>query len=96
MWDIGKLYPVNWKKGIFVRLSKKGNLSECSNWREITLLSVPGKVLSNIIYARLKDEVQGVMIEEQAGFRKDRGCSDHMFALRHIIEQCEEWQKSAI
>ena len=27
------------------------------------------------------------MREEQAGFRKKRGCSDHIFALRHIIEQ---------
>ena len=30
---------------------------------------------------------------KQAGFRKDRGGSDHMFGFRHIIEQCEEWQK---
>ena len=53
-------------------------------------------MLSNIIYARLKDEAQGALSEEQAGFRKDRGCSDHIFALRHIIEPCEEWQKGVL
>ena len=26
--------------------------------------------------------------EEQAGFRKRRGCIDQIFALRNIIEQC--------
>ena len=60
------------------------------------MLFVPGKVVSDTIYARLKDEAQAAMREEQAGFRKDRGCSDHIFGLRHIIEQCDEWQKSVI
>ena len=44
------------------------------------MLSVPGNVLSNIIYDRIKD----------------RGCSDHVFASWHNIEQCEEWQKSIV
>ena len=86
--------PRDWKRGVIVRIPKKGNLSECSNWRGITLLSVPGKLLSNIIYARIKDEAQRVMREEQAGFRKDRGCADHIYVIRHIVEQCEEWRKS--
>ncbi len=29
--------------------------------------------------------------QEQAGFRKGRGCMDQIFALRNIIEQCLEW-----
>ena len=29
--------------------------------------------------------------EEQAGFRAGRGCSDQIFALRNIVEQCIEW-----
>jgi len=76
------------------RISKNGNLSECSNWRSITLLSVPGKLLNNIIDARIKDEAQSSMREEQAGFRKGRGCADHIYVLRHIVKQCEEWRKA--
>ena len=30
------------------------------------------------------------MREEQADFRKGRGCIDNMFAIRNIIEQCTE------
>ena len=29
--------------------------------------------------------------KEQAGFRAGRGCSDQIFALRNIVEQCIEW-----
>ena len=95
VWQ-NEMIPNDWRRGIIVRIPKKGNLSDCSNWRGITLLSVPSKILSNIIYDRIKKEAQSVMREEQAGFREARGCADHIFVLRHIIEQCEEWQKSLI
>ena len=58
-----------------------GNLNDCSNWRGITLLSVPGKILSNIVYERIMNEVQSVMREKQSGFRVGRGCADHVFVL---------------
>ena len=31
--------------------------------------------------------------EEQAGFMKGRGCTDQIFALHNIIQQCTEWQR---
>ena len=33
---------------------------------------------------------------EQTCFRKDSGCADHIFVLRYIVEQCEEWRKSLV
>ena len=48
----------DWKRGTFVKIPKKGNFSECSKWKGITLLSVLGKLLSNIIYDRIEEEVQ--------------------------------------
>ena len=88
--------PTEWRRGIIVRIAKKGDLSNCANWRGITLLAVIGKILSNIIYNRIKEAVFGVISEEQAGFREGRGCADHIFVLRHIMEQCEEWKKSLV
>ena len=33
-------------------------------------------------------------MKEQAGFRKDKSCTDHIVTLRIIVEQCIEWQNS--
>ena len=88
--------PDSWRRGIIVRIPKKGDFSNCSNWRGITLLSVIAKIVSNIIYNRIKEAVFGVLREEKAGFRDGRGCADHIFVLRHIMEQCEEWRKSLV
>ena len=46
IWDSG-IIPVDWKGGVMVCFPKTGNLSECDNWRGVTLLSVPGNVLSD-------------------------------------------------
>ena len=51
---------------------------------------MPGKVLRYIINARLKDEGQAVVREEQAGFGKDKGRSGIILVLQYIIEQCKE------
>ncbi len=43
-WKKGKV-PDDWKKAIIVPLYKgKGSRSECSSYRGISFLSVPGKV----------------------------------------------------
>ena len=54
-----------------VELPKKGNLSNCNNWRGITLLSIPGKVLSIILLNRLKDSIDLKRREQQADFRSN-------------------------
>ncbi|XP_059159472.1 uncharacterized protein LOC131943390 [Physella acuta] len=56
------------------------------------LLSVPSKVLTRIILERLRDALDKKLRQEQAGFRQDRSCTDHIATLRIIIEQSLEWQ----
>ena len=84
--------PDDWKKGHLVKLPKKGDLSSCNNWRGIMLLSIPGKILSRIILERLKRALDKTLRNEQAGFRQDRSCTDHIATMRIIIEQSLEWQ----
>ena len=80
--------PTEWKTGMLVTLPKKGNLSECKNWRGIMLLSVPSKIFCRIILDRIKETVDKKLRKEQAGFRKDKSCTDHVATLRIIVEQC--------
>ena len=49
--------PSEWKKGYIIKLPKKGDLNSCSNYRGITLLSIPGKVFSRALLNRSKDAV---------------------------------------
>ena len=83
-----------WRKGLIVKLPKKGNLKECKNWRGITLLSVVSKIMRRIVIDRIRIGVESKLRREQAGFRPGRGTTDQIFILRNIIEQSIEWQSS--
>jgi len=85
--------PGDWNKGVIIPISKKGTLSDCNNWWGITLLSLPSKIFFKVIVKRLSLAVNEVLRQEQASFRKGRGCAEHIFSLRNIIEQCHEWQR---
>jgi hypothetical protein len=65
----------------------------CNNWRGIILLSIPSKVFCIVLISRNTEAVDKKQRQEQAGFRKGRGCIDHIFVLRNILEQCYEWQR---
>ncbi|VDP49743.1 unnamed protein product [Schistosoma margrebowiei] len=43
---------------------------------------------------RLKDTVDVQLRDQQAGFRKDRPCTDRIATLRIIVEQSVEWNSS--
>ncbi|VDP60400.1 unnamed protein product [Schistosoma curassoni] len=79
--------PMNWKEGHVIKIPKKGDLSKCENYRGITLLSVPGKVFNGVLLNRMKDAIDAQLRDQQAGFRKDRSCTDQIATLWVIVEQ---------
>ena len=90
LWETESV-PEEWKEGYLVKIPKKGDLSRCGNYRGITLLSIPGKILNRIILNRIKDKVDLLLRDMQAGFRKERSCTDQIVTLRIILEQSAEW-----
>jgi hypothetical protein len=46
-------FPVQWKESIIVPIHKKGDKTDCNNYREISLISTAYKTLSNILLSRL-------------------------------------------
>ena len=86
--------PMDWKEGYLIKIPKKGDLSKCENYRGISLLSVPGKVFNRVLLNRMKDAVDAELRDQQAGFRKDRSCTDQIATLRIIVEQSVEWNSS--
>jgi len=88
--------PEDWKKGVIIKLPKKGSLKDCNNWRGITLLSTPGKVFSKVLLNRLRDAVDCTLRDEQAEFRKGHSCTEQIFTLCNITEQSLEHQQDLI
>ena len=86
--------PEDWRNCVIVKIPKKGDTKNCSNWRGITLMSIVGKVLSKIVITRIARAVNQNLRKEQAGFRKGRNTSEQIFVLRNIIEQSIEWNSS--
>ena len=46
-------WPQDWKRSVFIPISKKGNTKECSNYYTIALISHTSKVMLKILQARL-------------------------------------------
>ena len=91
-WRHGKL-PQDLKDARVVILFKKGDRSECGNYRGISLLSTAGKILARVLLNRILANItDNVIPESQSGFRAGRGTVDMIFSLRQIQEKCVEQQ----
>ena len=52
-----KQWPQDWKKSVFILISKKGNAKECSNYHTIALISYASKLMLKILQARFQQYV---------------------------------------
>ncbi|KAK3569032.1 hypothetical protein QTP86_021564, partial [Hemibagrus guttatus] len=63
-----------------------GDRRLCSNYRGITLLSLPGKVYYRVLERRVRPLVEPWIQEEQCGFRPGRGTLDQLYTLHRVLE----------
>ena len=87
--------PQSMKDPIMVMMyKKKGNKSDCGNYRGISLPNVAGKVLARILLDRLLSSAAKLVLPElQCGFRGDRGTVDMILTARLLMEKtCEQHQ----
>ena len=78
---------------MFIPIPKKGNATECSDYRTIALISHASKVMLKILQARLQQYVSHELPDVQASFRKGRGTRDQIANTHCIIEKPREFQK---
>ena len=86
-------WPQDWKRSVFIPITKKGNVKECTNYHKIALLSHANKVMLKILQARVQHYVNWELPDIQAGFRKGRGSRDQIADIHWIIKKARESQK---
>ena len=84
------------KRSVFIPIPKKGNAKECSNYCTLALISHAGKVMLQILQARLQQYVNRELPDVQAGFRKGRGTRDQIANIRWITEKSKRFPEKLL
>ena len=86
-------WPQDWKKSVFIPITRKGNAKECSNYCTIALTSHASKVMLKILQARPQLFMKCELPDVQTRFRKGRGTRDQIANIHWIIEKTSKFQK---
>ena len=80
--DTGYL-PHDWRSANITPICKKGDRSDPSNYRPVSLTSMPSKILEHVIYRHLMThlEANAILSDAQHGFRKGRSCETQLLLL---------------
>ena len=91
VWQTKKV-PQYWRNVTLIPLFKKNDRTQCNNYRGVSLLSVPGKVLSLILLERLQVIIDLQLMKAQCEFRKRRGTVDQIWVVRQIVKRATEYR----
>ena len=82
-------FPSQWKKAKVTCVYKKGKKNECSNYRPISLLSIPSKIFEQLINEQLCSHLDNFNLRSdfQWGFRNNRSTEDL------LLYMSEKWHK---
>ena len=93
-WEEGSV-PQEWKDANIVTIFKKGDRTQCGNYRGISLLSIAGTIFARILLNRLNAHITpDIVPETQCGFRNNRSTVDMIFCLRQLQEKCIEHNRA--
>jgi hypothetical protein len=77
-----------WKEGRAVMLRKgKKSAEDVGEYRPLTMLSVPGKLLEKCIAGRIEGCTKNQLSAKQYGFRAKRSCEDCIIAATRELQQ---------
>merc|ERR1712240_722354 len=79
--------PTDWRSANIAPIHKKGDRTDPSNYRPISLTSQVCKILESIVRAHVLEhlEMNNILRDEQHGFRERRSC------LTNLLEMMEYW-----
>ena len=86
---ISSKFPNAWKKALVVPIPKSGNLNKVKNFRPISLLPLPGKILEKLIHNQLSNHLDhnSLLSDNQHGFRKSHSTLHSVSQLTDFINK---------
>ena len=88
--------PDEWHLSALIPIPKKGDLSMRTNYRGIALMSIPAKLYNRILLSRICSVLNSHLRPNQNGFRPHRSTTQHVLALRRLIEGCQTKQVNLV
>ena len=78
-------FPLSWKLSRVNPIFKKGSSTDVNNYRPISLLSIPGKILEDVVSDTLNNHIESqcLLSHKQWGFRKNYSTES---LLLHLTE----------
>ncbi|CAM5093339.1 unnamed protein product [Eretmochelys imbricata] len=85
-WRTGEV-PDDWKKANVVPIFKKGKKEDPANYRPVSLTSVPGKIMEQVLKESILKYLheRKVIRNSQHGFTKGRSCLTNLIAFYYEI-----------
>jgi hypothetical protein len=82
-------FPNEWNSASIVSIPKKGDLSNCNNYRDISLINDGLKILTKIVTDRISKYVfkHNFIRPEQFGFRNHEECIGLYISIREICQR---------
>ena len=87
-------WPQDWRRSLFIPVSKKGNTKECSGYPTVVLISHTSEAMFKILQARLQKYVDQKLPDTQARFWRDRGTRNQIANICWIMEKARKFQKN--
>ncbi|KAF1618604.1 UNVERIFIED_CONTAM: putative RNA-directed DNA polymerase from transposon X-element, partial [Eudyptes robustus] len=91
-WLTGEV-PVDWRLANVTPIYKKGRMEDLGNYRPVSLTSVPGKVMEQIILSAITRHIQDnqAIRPSQHGFMKGRSCLTNLISfydkVTHLVDE---------
>ena len=83
------IFPTAWKDALVIPIPKSGNLNLVQNYRPISLLPLPGKILEKLMHKQLMMYIDdnSLLTDYQHGFRKAHSCIHSVAQLTNFIDK---------